>query len=94
MPFGNNNGMTLKIDSAGRIVVPKSVRERLGLEAGSELDLSEDNGRLLLEPIDRKPSLVKRDGLLVHRGRLPRGYEWTRLVDADREERLRTLASW
>ena len=33
--------MTLKIDSAGRVIIPKPVRDRLGLHADSDLDLQE-----------------------------------------------------
>jgi AbrB family looped-hinge helix DNA binding protein len=86
--------VTLKIDKAGRIVVPKPVRDRFGLHAGSELELLEDAGRLLLKPVGQRPSLEQQGGLLVHLGRLPEGYDWNKLVDADREERLRSVAGW
>jgi AbrB family looped-hinge helix DNA binding protein len=94
MAFGDNNGMTLKIDKAGRIVVPKSVRERFGLRAGSELELSENEGQLLLKPVGQRPSLVLRGELLVHLGQPPDGYDWNGLVDADRHERMRHVGGW
>jgi len=34
-------GMTLKIDRAGRVILPKPVRDRLGLHAGSDLEILE-----------------------------------------------------
>ena len=48
--------MTLKIDKAGRIVVPKPVRERLGLRAGMDLEVAEKSEGLLLKPVTQKPS--------------------------------------
>ena len=94
MPFGDNNGMTLKIDKAGRIVVPKTVRERFGLGAGSELELTEDAGSLKLKPVGQRPSLARRSGLFVHLGKLADGYDWSDLVEADRQERFRSVAGW
>jgi len=46
--------MRTTIDSAGRIVVPKSLRDELGLQPGQVLDLEVTDGRLQVEiaPID------------------------------------------
>lgn len=33
--------MTLKMDKAGRVILPRPVRERLGLHAGSDLEMQE-----------------------------------------------------
>ena len=86
------NGMRLKIDNAGRIILPKPVRDRLGLRAGSDLDLAESGEGVLLTPVRQQPSLVRRNGLLVHNGKLPKGYEWDRLIEDDREDRFKKLA--
>ena len=37
MAYGNINGMKLRIDKAGRVVVPKSLRERLRFKPDTEL---------------------------------------------------------
>ena len=84
--------MILTIDSAGRIVLPKPLRDRLGLKAGSGLELAESPDGILLTLDRPRPSLVDRKGLLVHRGKLPKGSAWDRLIEDDREERLRKLA--
>ena len=84
--------MTLKIDKAGRIVLPKPVRERLGIKAGMDLELTEGAEGLMLKPVQQRPSLVYRNGLLVHRGKLPKGCDWSRLIEDDRDERMRRLA--
>lgn len=38
--------MTTTIDTAGRIVVPKALRDELGFAAGTELELQAVDGRL------------------------------------------------
>lgn len=42
--------MRTTIDPAGRIVVPKALRDALGLIAGQELDVRVADGRLQIEP--------------------------------------------
>ena len=73
-------------------MLPKPVRERLGLKAGMDLELTEGAEGLMLKPVQRRASLVNRNGLLVHRGKLPKAYDWSRLVEDDRDERMRKLA--
>jgi len=41
--------MQTTIDGAGRIVVPKSLREAMGLTAGCKLDIAFCDGRLEIE---------------------------------------------
>jgi AbrB family looped-hinge helix DNA binding protein len=56
------------IDSAGRIVVPKPLREALGLTPGSELDISRYGAGLQLIPAGRTARLVDEEGRLVATG--------------------------
>lgn len=81
--------MTLKIDKAGRVILPKPVRDRLGLHAGSDLEIQETPDGVVLKPVSRKPSLVKKGGFWVHTGEIPPGYDILRAIDEDREERIR-----
>lgn len=61
----------ITIDAAGRVVVPKAMRTRLGLRDGSKLRVKEEDGqRLVLEPIADQAVPIELDGLLVIRGRL------------------------
>jgi AbrB family looped-hinge helix DNA binding protein len=54
--------MKSTIDPAGRIVVPKVLRERLGLAGGRVVDIRERDGRLEIEPAPTPMALVKRRG--------------------------------
>lgn len=54
--------MRSTIDSAGRIVIPKPLRDRLGLEHGRSVDIRERDGRIEIEPAPAAMALVKRAG--------------------------------
>lgn len=45
--------MLVTVDAAGRVVIPKQVRERLGLTAGSQLELDELGDHVELRPAGR-----------------------------------------
>ena len=60
-----NNVMRTTIDSAGRIVIPKATRSRLGLEAGKVVEIRERDGLLEIEPVATVMALEKRHGGLV-----------------------------
>ena len=91
MASGIINGMTLKIDRSGRIVVPKPLRERLGLRPDMELEVSEQPDGVLLRPVDQRPSMVKIDGLWVHQGTPQSGAAWESMIDEMREERIQSV---
>ena len=40
--------MRTKVSEKGQITVPKPVRERLGIRPGDELDVSDEDGRIVL----------------------------------------------
>lgn len=57
--------MRTTIDGAGRIVVPKAIRDSLGLSAGEEIELFERDGRIEIEAAPTRMSLQRRGGRLV-----------------------------
>lgn len=57
--------MKATIDKAGRLVVPKSVREAAQLEPGTEVEVRVVAGRVELEPVPMDVSLERRGKLLV-----------------------------
>ncbi len=84
-------GMNLKIDRAGRIVVPKPIRQRLGLQPNTEIELVEQADGVLLRPLEHRSPMIKRDGRWVHLGQIDPTYDLNRLIDDVREERIRDL---
>jgi AbrB family looped-hinge helix DNA binding protein len=91
MVSGIVNGMELKIDKAGRIVVPKPLRERLGFKPDTELEAIERPEGVLLKRVQQRPSMVKVDGLWVHQGRAEPGASWERILEDVREERIESV---
>ena len=63
--------MTVTIDRAGRIVVPKSLCERFNLIAGTELEIEASGEYLRLRRVGAEPALKRKKGILVHHGGSP-----------------------
>jgi AbrB family looped-hinge helix DNA binding protein len=78
--------MTLKIDGAGRVIIPKPMRDRLGLVAGSDLEVEETPEGVVLRPSDRRPSLIRKGRFWVHTGEIPPGYDILKAIENDRGE--------
>lgn len=60
--------METTIDSVGRIVVPKPLREALGLVPGSTVHISQYGAGLQLIPAGRSARLIEESGNLVVAG--------------------------
>lgn len=62
--------MVVSIDRAGRIVIPKDIRERLSLDADAEVEIEIDGDAIRLVPV--RPTgrrIVEVDGLpVIERG--------------------------
>ena len=54
--------MKSAIDSAGRVVIPKPLRLRLGLDPGRIVEIRERDGRIEIEPAPTSMSLARRAG--------------------------------
>jgi AbrB family looped-hinge helix DNA binding protein len=57
--------MRISIDRAGRVVVPKALRDELRLEGGMLLEIQLRDGRLEIEPVATPMRLERRGGRLV-----------------------------
>ena len=58
---------TVTIDKAGRIIVPKALRDALHLEPGDTLELEADGERMTLQPVRSGSALQKEHGVWVFR---------------------------
>ena len=54
-----------KVDSKGRIVLPQSVRKRLGIEPGTEVSVHEEDGKAVVEPEDDPQQIIERMEQLI-----------------------------
>ncbi|WP_300007973.1 AbrB/MazE/SpoVT family DNA-binding domain-containing protein [Pseudonocardia sp.] len=57
--------MRTTIDAAGRVVIPKQLRESAALQPGQELEIIERDGRIEIEAVSAPMRLVERDGFLA-----------------------------
>ena len=58
-------GMQATIDNAGRMVIPKAVREAAGLRPGDPLEVRYREGRIEIEPVVEQVRLVREGQFLV-----------------------------
>jgi len=57
----------LTMDRAGRVAIPKALREELELAAGDNLELQCEGEQIVLRPVRRRPALEKERGVWVYR---------------------------
>lgn len=76
------------IDKAGRIVIPKSVRDDLQLLPGDELELETSDDRITLRPSRGQAKLRKKRGIWVYNSGEPlTAAEVEKTIDQIRRER-------
>ncbi|HKR62176.1 MAG TPA: AbrB/MazE/SpoVT family DNA-binding domain-containing protein [Thermoanaerobaculia bacterium] len=57
--------MTITIDAAGRVVIPKEIRQEAGIEPGMPLEITCREGRIEIAPRRRPIRIEKRGRLQV-----------------------------
>lgn len=55
----------VSIDAAGRLIVPKAVRQEAGIQPGMELEIRCREGRVEIEPVPREVRIERRGKVLV-----------------------------
>lgn len=81
--------MKTTIDAAGRLVVPKPLREQFHLAPGSEIEIEASGDGVMIRPADRAASMQDRDGVLVHHGPRTVDIDIAAFVRQKREARAR-----
>ena len=82
---------TTEIDKAGRLVVPKKMREALHLVPGTRLRLHQEGESIVLQTDVQHGRLYEKDGILIYdAGGSPSGdvCDW---IETAREERHRQV---
>ncbi len=85
--------MTVTIDRAGRIVVPKQFRDRFNLVPGTELEIEASGDGVTLRKVGAEPSLIRKKGILVHHGGARVAVDIVEFIRAEREARSRDIVS-
>ncbi len=76
----------LTLDKAGRVVLPKPLRDRLQLAPGDTLHLETEGERITLRPVRQNVMLKKELGVWVYQGEST-NTSITDLLDRERENR-------
>ncbi len=76
----------LTLDKAGRVVLPKPLRDRLQLAPGDTLHLEMEGERITLRPVRQNVMLKKELGVWVYQGEFTDA-SITDLLDLERENR-------
>ncbi|TVR90884.1 MAG: AbrB/MazE/SpoVT family DNA-binding domain-containing protein [Spirochaetaceae bacterium] len=79
--------MNVTIDRLGRIVVPKQVRDRFHLVAGTSLELEVESDGIRIRPLHQEPALQRKQGVLIHHGPETVSLDMAEFVNRDRANR-------
>jgi AbrB family looped-hinge helix DNA binding protein len=55
--------METTLDRFGRIIIPKDVRDHMGLEAGAVLQIEKVGGKIILQPLHGEPKVKEKNGI-------------------------------
>lgn len=88
---------TITMDRAGRVVLPKAVRDELNLSAGDSLELSSDSDGLTLRPARASGRMIRKGGFWVFRSEgkpitLEESNRWLQEIREERERKHLGLA--
>lgn len=84
--------MLVALDKFGRMVLPKAMRNAMGLKPGDQFEAVGEADRIILRPLHGEPPVRSQGGVLVFAGRCEG--ELDKAVADLRDERLKGLANW
>ena len=79
----------LTLDKAGRLVLPKPLRDQMQLGPGTVLEMEAEGEQITLRPVRPKATLRKKMGIWVYQGGVPCDDSIVELIDREREKRIR-----
>ncbi len=77
----------LTIDAAGRVTLPKALRQELHLQPGDTLRLDSNADQIILHPVRLSVPICKEDGIWVYRSTNPTSHSIAKLIAEGRDER-------
>jgi len=83
--------MKTTIDRFGRVVVPKQLRDRFGLQPGTEVEIGAQGNDLIIKQTSQLSPLQDEEGVLVFDGNATGDIAGS--IRAQREKRLQRLSS-
>jgi AbrB family looped-hinge helix DNA binding protein len=82
----------LTIDKAGRVVIPKRLRDKLRLVPGDAFQLESTDEQIVLKPLREESTMFKEDGMWVIKTGKPLTVEDVNaVIESVREERHRQI---
>lgn len=84
--------MTYKVGPKGQVVLPKAVRDRLGIGPGDQVMVDEDHGairirKVITDPVERRAIVASLRGALAGAPSPTAALEEDRRLEREREER-------
>jgi len=86
-----NPAMKTHLDKAGRLVIPKSIRDKMGIEDHDELRIDTADGRIWIEPVHQTHVLEERQGVLKVTSAWVGEPAIEKIIRTEREKRLKRL---
>jgi AbrB family transcriptional regulator (stage V sporulation protein T) len=83
--------MVTTLDKFGRVVIPKALRDSLGLKPGEPLEVEERDEQIVLKSARKQAGMVLKGRVWVWSGGKMVG-DPTRIVEEVRDERIRTVS--
>ena len=65
MPVPTKSGNVPTVDGKGRVLLPKELRERLGIDPGTSVTVRAEDGRVVVDPEDDPEAILDRMERLV-----------------------------
>ena len=81
----------ITLDKAGRVVLPKAMREALRIGPGDNLKIETEDDRLILSPVRDRAGLQKEHGVWVYRSGRPANTSIPELIEQQRSRRVDEL---
>jgi AbrB family looped-hinge helix DNA binding protein len=89
IPTGKKSQLPVSIDAAGRVVLPKRLRDSLRLSPGEPLIVEQREDEIVIRRPVQAPGLIEDRGMLVYdSGAPPASIDTVEWINRDRERRM------